>query len=414
MQKKIQELNDTLAGFVDQQDHLTLVLGADDGTTVLAIASLQGLDQQSASDVFIVISDEAGSAAAYITAMATRIESERMVVNDVLKAQGKAPWPDLPIVCFDARQRESDRLGALVSYVRARMPEGDHRVLWALLPTAIKDRAGFAQVVGLLVPRGEVEPWMRGMRFLVRDDRGEPFIIPTLKKMRAQGVLAYSPDFSTEAVEGALAEEVADASVPLPQRMTSLLQLAALDYAYQRYEPAVEKHRVLLAYYQQTGAKEMQAIVLQSAGDVLRRVGKRAPAKEKYEQGMLLVADSQALVVTMNLAVSLGDTCFELGQLDEARGYFEMGDRIATKIINPFVKADCLEKIGVCFEARQQVGPAARVWNDASQLCRQMGYQQRLTSLLERLAGLFRKARMTGELRSVEGELSALKNKGMT
>jgi tetratricopeptide (TPR) repeat protein len=413
MQKKIQQLNDTLAGFVDQQDHLTLVLGADDATTVVAIAALQGLDQQNASDVFVVIPDEAGPAAAYITAIATRVEADRMVVNDLLKAGGKPPWPELPVVCFDARQPEGDRLGALIGYLRARMPEGDHRVLWALLPTAIQDRAGFAQVVGLLIPRGEVRPWMRGMRFLVRDDRGSPFIIPTLKAMQAPGVLTYSPDFSNEAVEAALAEEVADATVPLPQRMSSLLQLAALDYAFQRFEPAVEKYRVLLSYFQKTGAKELQAVVLQGAGDVLRRVGKPAAAKEKYEQGLLLVADTQALVVTMNLSVALGDTCLELAQIDEARGYFELADRIATKIVNPFVKADCLEKIGVCLEARQQVGPAARVWHDACQLCRQMGYQRRLSSILRRLAALFRQARMTTELRAAEAELAALETKGM-
>jgi tetratricopeptide (TPR) repeat protein len=412
VQKKLKELNDTLEGFVDQADYLTLVVGADDGTAVMVLSALQGLDQKNGADVFVVIPDETGPAPAYLTAMATRIESERMVVNDVLEAEGKPPWPEIPVLCFDARQPDGERLHALVEYVRARMPEGDHRLVWALMPTAIKDQAGYAQIVGLLVPRGEIQPWMRGARFLVRDDRAQPFITPALKKMQAPGVLTYAPDFSSAGVEAALNDEAADESASVGQRMTSLLQLAALDYSFGRLEPAIEKYRVLMAWFQQTGAKEMQGLCLQGVGDILRRIGNKAAAKEKYEQGMLLVADSQAFVVTLNLAVSLGDTCLDLGQLEQAHGYFQLGDQIATKIINPFVKADCLEKLGVVHERRGELGPAAKIWTDATKLCRQMEYDHRLASILERLAAMFRKARMGAELRAAEAELAVLKKKG--
>jgi len=411
VQKKLTELNDTLSGFVDQADYLTMVVGADDGTAVTVLAALQGQDRQNAADVFVVIADEAVAAPAYLTAMATRIEAERMVVNTLLEKDGKPPWPEIPVLCFDARQPERDRLRALVGYVRDRLPEGDHRLLWALMPTAFKDREGYAQVVGQLIPRGDIEPWMRGLRFLVRDDRAQPFIIPTLRQMKAQGILTYSPDFSPAGVEAGLNDEVADESVPIRQRMTSLLQLPALDYSHGRFEPAIEKYRVLLAWFQQTGAREMQALVLQGVGDILRRIDQKPAAKEKYEQGLLLVADSQALIVTLNLAVALGDTCLELQQLEESYGYFDLADQIATKIIHPFVKADCLEKKGVVLDLMGQPGPAARIWTDACKLCRQMEYKVRLESILERLVALFKKARMKPELNEASSELAALKGK---
>jgi hypothetical protein len=411
VQKKLGELNDTLSGFVDQADYLTLVVGADDSTAGIVLAALQGQDQQNGADVFVVIPDEAVSATPYLTAMAARIEGERMVVNGLLAKDGKPPWPELPIVCFDPRRPERDRLRALVGYVRDRLPEGDHRLLWALMPTAFKDREGYARVVSELVPRGDIEPWMRGMRFLVRDDRGQPFIIPILKKMKAQGILIYSPDFSPAGVEAALNDEAADESVPVGQRMTSLLQLAALDYSNQQFEPALEKYRVLLGWYQQNGAKEMQALVLHGVGDILRRINQPVAAKERYEQGILLVADSKALVVTLNLAVALGDTCLELKQLEESYGYFDMADQIATKIIHPFVKADCLEKKGIIHELRGHPGPAAKLWTDACQLCRQMEYDHRLASILERLSALYKKGRMNAELNAVTSELSAVKGR---
>ena len=413
MQKKLAELNGTLSGFVDQADYLTMVVGADDSTATMCLAALQGQDQENGADVFVIIPDEAVSSTNYLTAMATRIEAGRMAVNALLQKDGKPPWPELPIVCFDPREPERHRLRSLVSYVRDRLPPGDHRLMWALMPTAFKDRDGYARVVGELVPRGSIEPWMRGIRFLVRDDRAQPFIIPTLKKLKAQGVLVYNPDFSPSGVEAALNDEAADPAVPVGQRMTSLLQLAALDYSNQRFEPAIEKYRVLLAWFQQTGAREMQALVLQGVGDVLRRVNQSVAAKEKYEQGLLLVADTKALVVTLNLAVSLGDTCLQLQQLDESYGYFELADQIATKIIHPFVKADCLEKMGMIQELRGAPGPAARIWTDACALCRQMEYDHRLTSILERLSALFKKARLKTELNAVTTELEALKRKGV-
>jgi hypothetical protein len=411
VQKKLAELNDTLSGFVDQADYLTLVVGADDPSAGTMLAALQGQDQQNGADVFVVIPDEAVSAPAYLTAMATRIESERMVMNGLLEKDGKPPWPEIPIVCFDPRQRDRDRLRALVSYVRDRLPDGDHRLLWALMPTTFKDREGYARVVSELVPRGDIEPWMRGMRFLVRDDRGQPFIIPALKRMKAQGILVYTPDFSPAAVEASLNEEVADASVPVGQRMTSLLQLAALDYSHQRFEPAMEKYRVLLAWFQQNDAKEMQALVLNGVGDIMRKLNQPAAAKVKYEQGMLLVADSKALIVPLNLAVALGDICLQLQQLEESYGYFALADRIATQILHPFVKADCLEKMGMIQELRGHPGPAAKIWTDACKLCRQMEYSYRLESILERLAALHRKAGMTSEVRILEEEISAIRGK---
>lgn len=411
MQKKLAELNDTLSGFVDQADYLTMVMGADDPSAGMVLAALQGQDQQNGADVFVVIPDEVVSATAYLTAMATRIEGERMVVNGLLEQDGKPPWPPIPVVCFDPRQRERERLRALVGYVRDRLPEGDHRLLWALMPTTFKDREGYARVVSELVPRGDIEPWMRGMRFLVRDDRDQPFIIPALKQMKAQRILLYTPDFSPATVEAGLNDEAADPSVPVGQRMTSLLQLAALDYAHQRFEPAMEKYRVLLAWFQETGAKEMQALVLQGVGDILRRINQPVAAKEKYEQGMLLVADSKALVVPLNLAVALGDICLQLHQLEESFGYFELADRIATQIIHPFVKADCLEKMGMIHELRGHPGPAAKIWTDACKLCRQMEYNHRLESILERLAALHRKARLTSEVRVIEAELAAVRGK---
>ena len=58
------------------------------------------------------------------------------------------------------------------------------------------------------------------------------------------------------------------------------------------------------------------------------------------------------------------------------------------------------------------MGPAAKIWNDACQLCRQMEYKYRLASILERLRTMFQGARMTKEMRVADAELATLKSDG--
>jgi tetratricopeptide (TPR) repeat protein len=410
MRRKLQELTDTVAEFVDQGDNLTLVLGTDDASMPLVVKTIEGLDQQNDSDLFLLFPDDAGPPDAYLSAIATRLEAQLMVANDLRKEKGEPAWPGLPVACHDVREPPAARLRAAIEHVRGLMPpDGDHRLVWALLPLAIKDQVGYAQIVGQLIPRTTIEPWMRGTRFLVRDEREPPFLIPALKKRQAQGVLVYRPDFSAAAVEAELNKDALDPEAPVPERMQALMQLAGLDYAHQRFPEAIEKYGILFAYYREHDAKEMQGICLQGIGDILRRSGKPVEAKTRYQQGLAICAESPAVVVTMNLCVAAGDVSLELRQLPDAAGYFELAEQIATKIINPFVKADCMEKRGQVLELQNDPGGAVRLWRDCAGLCRQFEYRHRLVSVLERMRAWFKKAAMRKELREVETELDGLR-----
>ncbi|HLV66079.1 MAG TPA: hypothetical protein VKY73_09700, partial [Polyangiaceae bacterium] len=409
----LEELNDTIADFVDQNDALTLVVAADDTSMAVIVKTLEGLDEQNGADVFLVFPDDAGPPDAYVASLVARLEAQRTQINELLSEEGKPPWPELPPSCHDPRLPPAERLHAAIGYVRARMPEeGDHRLVVALLPIAIRDPAGYAQIVASLVPRGPIQPWMRGTRMLVRDDRGAPFLIPALRNAEAPGVLVYEPDFSPSALEAALGEEALDPETPVAARMQALMQLAALDYAHQRFGAAIEKYSILFAYYEGGNAKEMQALCLQGIGDVLRRAGRPAEAKQRYQQGLAYSAESPAAVITLNLCVSAGDVCLELGQIDEADGYFGIADKLASKLLNPSTKADCMEKQGIIQETKGNRRGALELYRDAAQMCREFEYPERLASVLERLRILYRGAGLLVELGAVEQELAGLRASG--
>ncbi len=409
MQRKIQELQDTLGGFVEQRDHLLLVVGSTEAEAAWVLRTLKGLDEETPSDLFLLFSHDASEPAQYVTALLANLEAQLEGVSAERKANNSPPCPALPPVCQDVRQPPAVRLLAAFEHIRGLMPaEGDHRLVWALLPMKIGDRQGFAELVGRLIPHDGFQPWMRSLRIVVRDDRETPFLVPALRKLKAPGVLLYEPDLSTAALTDSLAREVDDPALPVLQRMQALLQLAALDYAHKRYPAALEKYGLLHAYFAEQGLKELQALCLQGTGDVLRAAGKRPQAKERYQQGLAVAVNTQALPILINLAMAAGDVCLELEQYEEAEGYFDITDRVATKALNPYPKADALEKRGLARYLRGQRGGAATSWNDAATLCRAVEYTARLRSVLQRQVALYGEARMKTEQRACKKELAAL------
>src|SRR5262249_22118965 len=158
-------------------------------------------------------------------------------------------FPPFPAVCDDAAAPPSARLRAAIDHVASMTPAGgEHRRLWGFLPVSVKDHVGYAELAGAFVPWKGRELWMRGLRVLARDDREEPFLLPALRKTKAPGVQLFEMDMSTPALCNALVMEAADKSQPVADRMQALLQLAALDYGYKRYDQAIEKYGKLYTW----------------------------------------------------------------------------------------------------------------------------------------------------------------------
>src|SRR5262249_30515749 len=142
------------------------------------------------------------------------------------------------------------------------------------------------------------------------------------------GVQLYEMDMSTPALCDALVMEAADRSMPAASRMQALLQLAYLDYAYKRYDQAMEKFGKLYSWYRQHDVPAMQALTLQGAGDCLRQTGDTDSAKLRYQQGLTRAMEAKSLPVLAGLTMALGDLHMDLGEHREADGYFGLAAQI--------------------------------------------------------------------------------------
>lgn len=406
MRRKLEEVRETLSKFVDQRDNLLLVVSLADREIAYVLKTLEGMDQTGPSDLYLIFAEPFTDGPAYATAILKNLRAQGEVAKVLLEQRGEEPFPPLPERCDDEAAPPGARLRAAIDHVASLVPSpGGHRVIWGFLPLQIADQEGYARLIGEFVMWSGLEPWMRGLRVVARDDRARPFLSPALRKKKAPGVLLYDLDMSPEALNDALVKEAADRSAPVADRMQALMQLAGIDHAYKRYPEAIEKYKLLYGYYEEHKAPAMQALVLQGVGDALLRMGNREGAKVKYHQGLALAMQTHSLPVLLNLTYAIGDLSLELKSLREAEGFFGLSAQIAGKMQNPFVKADALEKQGIAKDRTGDEVGAVVAWRDAAALSKTFAYHERQRSTLERLIRAYRSMALDEERRACEAEL---------
>lgn len=121
------------------------------------------------------------------------------------------------------------------------------------------------------------------------DSRAAPVLVPQLAESNAFGVEVLPLDFSSEAMQDALDQSASDPSVPDEDRVKALVQLAALDHAYNRIEESVAKYRVAYYYYVREKNPVMQGLSLLGQGYALERGEQVVDARERFRQALEIV-----------------------------------------------------------------------------------------------------------------------------
>jgi hypothetical protein len=406
MLKQIEELKNTVHEFIDQSDDLFLVLSARDTDMPLVHKIIQGVDQEQPADIVLRFAEPStASGSAYADSVMTSLEAQISEANTLRKEKSMSEWPALPAACHDSRWPERQRMHLAMQHVRGLFPKHeDHRILWCFLPAPMGPAAGYVSLVGGLLPRQGIEPWMHSQRIIARDDRDSPFLVPYLRQQKVEGTLLYAVDFSTAAALDSMVEEVKNPDTPEPRRMQTLLQLAAADQAQQRHPEAIKKYAACYDYYQRQNQPVEQALCLSGLGDSLCVGGALAEGKQRYQQSMALAAPAGApgLPVVMLVAAKTGDVCLTLGLFGDAEGFFELASQIAGQFLHLEFKADCMEKVGIARQSSGNPASAAEVWQHALGLCRDGDYFLRMRTVAERLVALRRARGSQQELREAQ------------
>lgn len=409
MQRQLEVLRRDLAWFIEQDDRLALVISALNDEVAYVLKCLEMIEARDSGDVFLVFAHEAKDASSYVSDMVTQVRAQRQQANQLRAERGLPPWPDLPSACGSPELAPARRVIALIEWVRARLPAGgDHRIALGLLPAVIREPQSFVDLLLELLPGRELLPWMPGVRLMVRDDRAQRYLIRALDRHRSSPWIAIheSIDLTPGALVRGLVDEAKDPELPQERRMTALLQLAALDYSHRRYEESFRKWGVLFEYYASQNIPSMQAVALCGAADVLRMVGQFPEAKTKYRQGLALAKGVEGLPAALNLLFGAGQTCLAQEEWEEAEGYLDLADKVASRTLLAPPKCEIMERLGLALLGSGKTNDAIRKWRAAADLSLELGLADRYESLLRHLVAVFRAKGMRDDQQRHERELA--------
>jgi tetratricopeptide (TPR) repeat protein len=409
MRRKFEELRENLDEFVDQTEYSVLVVGCLPDELAYVLKFLQGLEDKHAENFFLPFGQDFDAPGPYLDALTGALRGQMDAAVAVRAERNEPPFPPIPSELFEAHRPADQRLLDLLKYLCRLLPdEPGHAVVAAFLPLRCQDFSAYARLVASVILASETEPWMPLLRVVFYDDRSMRLLANAMQKRAMTHVLTFEVDFSTPALTDALTKDAANTTLPVAERMASLLQLAALDYSYQRYSDALEKYRVLYTYYEETKIPSMQAICLLGTGDTLRATGDLPAAKQMLQRGIALCLEHNVLGVLLNLCISAVDVSFSLKHYPDAESYADSGAKVAAGLLNPFVYADMLERRGDAQIEQRKLGEAIESYKRCGEISRMYEIFPRWKSVLEKQAGAFERAERPGDRRAAQKELACV------
>ena len=163
-----------------------------------------------------------------------------------------APWPPIPPGILSEDAPPAQRLRELAAFSRELLPipNGGNNI-WIFFPLEIANHAAFATLMEE-VPAARIPlPLVSPPPLHHAGGSGRPRTAAGTRKFTR--IEWYQPDLSAESINRSMEEEVADESLPLEERLGTLVVLAGNDFAFQRYAEALEKYELLLQYHAPDG-----------------------------------------------------------------------------------------------------------------------------------------------------------------
>lgn len=407
MRKLFEKLRRDLEAFIEQRDDFILLVSCGDNDFAFVLQMLGEIEQATGTDCFLTFPDAFVEAGSFVNSAIERLRTECQTAGDWLAEQGRDPLPSMHSGIGDSKRPAADRLREAIDYARSLVPPGKgNRLVWAMVPMTIGDWPRYLELIEKLVPWKGIEPWMRGVRLVLRSSVDADKLAPRLAS--APRVRRTQFEFGPAQMDSALRDQMADETQPLEQRMIALLSLAVIDYGHDRPQDAIDKYNHLLGHYQHTKNPLMQAVVLNGLGDVEQRRNQLDKAQHWYECAVEPATEAKHGVILASIVRGLGDVAFKKGQFVEAEQYFDQLDKLTQATLDAECKARALEWRGLSQEKQKAYEKAVESWEIAVDLCRKIGMPAPHKANLEHLARVFRQLKKRDRLAAVEAELKEL------
>jgi tetratricopeptide (TPR) repeat protein len=413
MRKLFEKMRSRCEDFLAQRDDLAMVVRARETEYTALVSTLDGIDKSDSLDSFWLFADPFESKISYVNTISKNFQAQYEALNAIEIDDGEPPLPPLPLELFDSQRSPVQRLKELMICARGLIPDLEEaHLVWGFLPGSIGDPVEYAALMVELLRFEMPFPWCHHMRVLVRETWAQP-VLHQYGKSKMPRVQWYSPDMSTPAIEEALAEEAADESLPLRQRMQSLFVLAGMDIAQRRLDSANRKYQLLAKYYNAIGDKPLCSLSMNGLGEIAERKGNPTLARDYYERALTPAAESESLPALTNATLNLANLHLSQKRWNTAYEHYQAVVELAKAYFNPQLMVRCLEQMGVCrYELKDPKGAIAN-WNIGKDLAKSAGANGELLGCLKRLQRLYSELRMNTQKENTTREIAELEKQGV-
>jgi hypothetical protein len=373
MRRLLKEIGDRLQAFIDQRDDVALVLSSPAADSLPILKILEGLEEESTSDLFWMVTDNFVDAASYAEAVVKGFGTRHEVVRLAMQRQGLKPWPPIPPRVQSEATQPTERLRELAAFSRELLPvrNGGNNV-WIFYPLEVVNHGAFAKLMADVLRHEFPFPWCHHLRFILRADPASPAMQAALAGRPR--VRWYQPELGPEAIDRALGEEAADESLPLPERMAMLPIMAGNDFTRARYPEALEKYALLLRYHGSMNNFPLAAFALNGMGEVYERMGDLEHANESFEAALVPASqgDHPAFPIWLNVVVNLGNLCVRQQRWADGEAYFDVAQQLASAARDGPTKVTALRSRGDCQERQGKLAEAVQSWRGSAVVAAQL------------------------------------------
>ncbi len=300
------------------------------------------------------------------------------------KKEGLELLPKPPKKLKSKKLSAVQRLGKAMMYTRSLVPDiGMHKVIWVLYPQEIQDRKEWHELVAAYTPKKGIQDGMQGLRIIFRDF---PSTLEYSSHLAELSRIQFNfADMSPRAIENALDESVNDESLSDNQRFDAMLQKAMIDSAHGRFDQAYNSFKYMLGHYQKTENHAVQAIIINSVGDIHRRKSEFDDANDVYETATGPAIKSGSATVLHNVVLNLADNDFARKNFSQAEQYYGQVDQLATKMLYADGKIYALNQQAECAIKQDAWDKSVLYWDDVATFCRGSEFFEDLEVALNKL-----------------------------
>jgi hypothetical protein len=409
MRKIFEDITNRLNEFITQRDDLALVVRCSEAESSAVLQLLETIEEASTSEIFWMFPDAFKNPIDYASSVVNTFTHRHDLVRLLQKEQDMPQWPLVPEIIHSDSTPPAHRLRDLMIFARSLLPTLEGGLLvWVMMPLEINDTKTYASLVKDVLEHDFPFPWCHHMRIVVRNVPDDSALTTTLAG--TPRISWYEPDLSTHAMEQALENEAADDELPLDERLQAMLQTAGIDYSHKRYEQALEKYQLAFRFYSATKNPTLTAVSLNGLGEVHQALGQKAEAVTCFEAAVTSATAQENVPVPVMLTSVLNLGSFRMAEQrwEEAEGYYDVAQKLATLLRAVEIKIMAIEKLGEAQYQQMKVSEALASWTAGATLAEKLEQPEQHKSLLEHMRNHYTAVGDRTKVMELEQEMSAL------